>query len=276
MKLFITGGTGFVGSHFIDKVQNLDYQIVCQKRVRSSTRIKLREDHVWVSGNLDQDFSTDFIGCDALIHFAASGVSPRNANLNDVIKINTLDSYKLIESAVDNNINKFLILGTSDEYGSSCSRYDYIPISAPLRPISNYAASKAAFFQLLNNLTYEKKIKVIYVRLFNTFGIGQYKGNLWPSLRHAALSGEDFDLTPGEQIRTFIPIEDAVNELIKKLDFSSMNKGELIIKHIGGNEPRSIKSFVQEWWNVWGANSRLNFGAIPYRKNEIMRCVPAI
>ena len=53
------------------------------------------------------------------------------------------------------------------------------------------------------------------MRLFQVFGEGESENRLWPSLKKAAISGENVDMTKGEQLRDFIPVEDVANQLIQ-------------------------------------------------------------
>jgi nucleoside-diphosphate-sugar epimerase len=276
MKLFVTGGSGFVGSYFINRATEKGHDLTCIRRKDSQPKIKIAFQPKWIEGRLEDDFTSSMKGCSTLVHMAACGVSPQKSTKDELLKVNIIDSYKLIQTAFSSGIENFLIIGTSDEYGKSGMRYKFIPPDAPLEPTSDYAASKAALFQLLHSFTIEKNIKLIYARIFNAYGIGQYKKNLWPSMRIAALSGEDFFLTQGEQVRSFISVEEVAKQLVKSLDFSAVETGATFIKHIGVDSPQTIRKFAEYWWKEWGATGKLHFGAKPYRENEVMRYVPLV
>ena len=276
MKLFVTGGTGFIGSYFINAAITNGHDLLCLRRSGSQARINIPIEPLWLNGDLGGDFISQMKGCEIFVHMAACGVSPQKATKAALFKVNLTDSYKLIQSAISAGIKKILVLGTSDEYGRAAMDYQYIPTNAPLEPISDYAASKAALFQMLHDLSIKKEIKLIYARIFSAYGIGQYKNNLWPSLRTAALSGKDYSLSPGEQIRTFIPVGKVAEKLVDLLEFSNIKDGEPVIKHIGTNLPQTVRMFAEYWWKKWGSTGKLHFGVKPYRPNEIMRLVPLI
>ena len=276
MKIFVSGGTGFIGSYFINSAISAGHKLVCLRRPKSHPRIKLNREPDWVKGTLGDDLSRSMIGCDALVHMAACGVSPQKASKEDLIKVNVIESYKLIQLAISKGINKFLIIGTSDEFGNSGDRFNFLSSDAPLEPITGYAISKAKLFQLLKTLTAEKNLILIYSRIFSAYGIGQYEKNLWPSMKKAALSGKDYLLTPGEQIRSFIPVGEAVEKLVELLNFSKVKPGILSQKNISSNSYQTVREFSEYFWNKWNAKGKLHFGAKPYRNNEIMRCVPMI
>ena len=52
---------------------------------------------------------------------------------------------------------------------------------------------------------------MFYGRIFSAYGDGQYENNLWPSLKRAANSGEDFKMTNAEEIRDFIHVDEVTN-----------------------------------------------------------------
>jgi len=83
-------------------------------------------------------------------------------------------------------------------------------------------------------------------------------------------------LTPGEQIRSFIPVAKAVEKLVELLNFSEVKPGILSQKNISSDSYQTVREFSEHFWNKWNAKGKLHFGAKPYRNNEIMRCVPMI
>jgi UDP-glucose 4-epimerase len=276
MKIFITGGTGFIGSHFIDQALNEGHILTCFRRKGSRPRIVLKHEPIWLEGDLADDWIDDIQGCDVLVHLAAAGVSPQKVTRSELFKLNVQSSYNLLLSARKVGIKNFLIIGSYAEYGQSGSKFNYIPTDAMLEPTTSYAASKAAFLQLLYALTYEEGLKVIYARIFSAFGEGQYGENFWPSLQKAALGGHDFHMTLGEQVRDFISVEDVAEQLVNALSFSNVSYGHVDVRNIGTGNPQTIREFAEFWWEKWGAIGKLHFGSKPYRKNEVMRFVPKI
>tara|TARA_B100000029_G_scaffold513116_1_gene611704 strand:- start:5660 stop:6502 length:843 start_codon:yes stop_codon:yes gene_type:complete len=276
MKIFVTGATGFIGSHFINKAAFGEHQLVCLRRPGSKPNIKVQNEPYWVEGTLEDDWTNELSDCDALVHLAAVGVSPQKATRLELLKINVVATYNLILAAINAGIKKYLISGSFAEYGQSGSKFEFIPTNAMLEPTTSYAASKAAFLQLLYALTVEEKLQVIYARIFSAFGKGQHKNNLWTSMHKAALEGSDFHLTAGEQERDFISVENTAELLVNALSFSNVIDGNLDVRNIGSGNAQTIREFAEYWWSEWGATGKLHFGSKPYRTNEIMRCIPMV
>ena len=167
-------------------------------------------------------------------------------------------------------------VGTFIEYGEAGLKYEFIPIDCDLSPAGAYAASKTAFSVAMQALCKEYNVYSTYFRLFSVFGEGQNENNFFPSLKKAALSGEDFQMTKGEQIRDFISISTVVSQITEGLEFNEASLGVTNILNIGSGNPQSILDFAQLNWTKWGAKGRINAGSLPYRENEIMRYVAKI
>ena len=127
-----------------------------------------------------------------------------------------------------------------------------------------------------HGLAVESNIKLVYLRVFSVFGEGQFEENLWPSIKKAALSGDDFPMTEGQQIRDFIHIDELTRKIISELDFSSVQPGIPLVKNIGSGNPQTVLQFSKYWWQKFNATGKLLPGVIPYRKNEAMRIVPKL
>jgi nucleoside-diphosphate-sugar epimerase len=169
-----------------------------------------------------------------------------------------------------------VVSGSFAEYGRSADRYELIPVGAPLEPTSAYAASKAAGFIAASTFAIENQIELCYLRIFSVFGEGQYAGNFWPALREAARAGQDFPMSPGEQIRDYIPVEDVAAALHRSVLRKDVQPGFPLVLNIGTGVPVSMRGFAEKWWSHWGATGKLLVGALPYRQNEPMRFVPLV
>jgi nucleoside-diphosphate-sugar epimerase len=214
--------------------------------------------------------------CDALVHFASYGVTPQPATWEEAFYWNVVQSMKTLEMAIESGIDRIIIAGSAVEYGLSSINHEFIPVTANLEPVGPYAISKVCLYFLAKRLCLENNVKMSYLRVFSAFGEGQYMNNLWPSLKVAALKGEDFNMTLGEQVRDFIHVDKATRMFIDELKYGDVNNGEVQIKNVGTGVSQTVLEFSKYWWNFWNARGNLIVGSIPYRNNEIMRMVPKI
>ena len=91
------------------------------------------------------------------------------------------------------------------------------------------------------------------MRPFHIFGEGESDYRFWPSLKNAALSGQDFPMTLGEQIRDFTPVEYAADIFIRYVENSKIIQGKPIISNLGTGKPQSLKSFAETQWKKFNA-----------------------
>lgn len=271
MKILVTGGTGFIGQYVLQKLCEGQNKIIATKRLDSIAPFNFSKKIDWIETTLDSIESKVFNDIDVLIHMASAGVSPKIASYEELVYWNVTSLFKLIDQAKNANIRRIVITGSYAEYGLSANHFEFLPPQAALLPLSPYAASKAAGCMLATSYAVENKIEMCYLRIFSAYGDGQYLGNFWPSLRAAALSGEDFRMTLGEQIRDFIPVESVAKEIIQSAIRTDLIPGVPLIKNVATGSPVTMREFAEKWWVHFQARGELLIGAIPYRSNEPMR-----
>jgi nucleoside-diphosphate-sugar epimerase len=276
MKIFVTGGTGFVGSYFINAAHDSGHELLCLKRKNSKSRIPLKKEPEWIEGDLNYNFIDELKGCEVLVHLAAHSANVPYDTLENCLYWNLVVSQKLFNQALEQGIQKYVVAGSGFEYGRSGEFYEYIPVDAPLYPTMSYPASKAAASVAFIGWATINKVKLKLLRIFQVFGEGEDKKRLWPSLKKAAIEGKDLSMTKGEQIRDFINVKDVAQKIVEYVDFNNSKPGVAEIYNIGSGKPRSIKEFAEEWWKRWGGKGTIRFGEIPYRENEVMRYVPKV
>ena len=276
MKIFLTGGTGFIGSHFINAAHTRGIDIVALRRSGSVPRMPLLKQPRWVDAQLDEDVTDQLRGVDVFVHLASHSANPPYDELSACLYWNVYASLKLAENARQCGVIKYLIAGSCFEYGESANEFDEIPVDARLLPNLSYPISKAAASVSFVGFAIEHSLQLQILRLFQVYGEGEQESRFWPSLRSAALAGQDFSMTAGEQIRDFVHVSDVVQQMIEALSFQDIIAKRPGIKNIGSGKPQTLRQFAEFWWQVWQGTGVLKFGERPYRKNEVMRLVPKL
>ncbi len=274
MKIFVTGASGFLGSHFVRHAIAEGHEVRATHR-QSSTGYQMAG-LKWLRAELDTLPPEAMGGCSALVHFAAAGVSPKPATRNELTYWNVSVPQKLMECAKEAGVRRIVLAGSYAEYGRSADAFELIPPDAPLLPTSGYAASKAACFASCHAAALELGLELCYLRVFSAYGEGQSVANFWPSLRAAALDGRDFPMTYGEQLRDFVAVEDVAKEFLHAATRSDVAVGVPRVWNVGSGQPITLKDFALQWWRAWQATGSLQFGTLPYRPNEVMKFVPLI
>lgn len=180
---------------------------------------------------------------------------------------------KLLKASATAGVEKIIIAGSSIEYGLSADEYELIPVTAALKPTTPYAASKASGFELAHAFCINHSLSLVYKRIFSAYGLGQFEGNFWPSLRSAALAGADFPMTSGNQIRDFIPVEQVAKEFLDSVEAKMDTKSPPVVENVCSGIGVTVLEFAQHWWAQWGAKGILMPGAVQSRGNEPARFV---
>jgi len=276
MRLFVTGGTGFIGSHFLRQALAEGHELVALRRSPASVpRVVLESSPRWIDKPLGEVEAAELAGCDAVVHLAAAGVSPQVAAWEEMVETNVVASARLFECAREAQVKRWVVAGTFAEYGRAAERHEFIPEDASLEPTLPYAATKAAFFPIVHALAVTGRAELAYLRIFSAYGAGQHPGNFWPSLRRAALAGKDFPMSPGGQVRDFIPVEEVARTILRAAS-EFIAPGMPRVRNLGSGQAQTLGEFALRWWNEWEARGSILMGALPYREDEVMRFVPRI
>jgi nucleoside-diphosphate-sugar epimerase len=277
MLLFLTGGTGFIGSHFINQAHAAGHEIIALRRSPGSLpRVPLHTQPQWLDHPIDRITASDFTGCEALVHLAAHSANVPYDTLESCITQNVLAPLALFRAAIASGLKRFIVAGSCFEYGRCGERHGSIPPDAGLEPVSSYPASKAAASVAFHSLACEENLELLILRIFQVFGEGELETRFWPSLRKAALAGEDFPMSPGLQVRDFINVTDVAADFVRALDRDDLKPGNPVVENLGSGNPRSLIDFATQEWKKLKATGKLLPGAVPMRHNEVMRFVPEI
>ena len=276
MKLFVTGGTGFIGSHFVQQALAAGHEVRALRRLGSSPRIPLAVEPEWLEVSFDRLEPQHFAGIEAVVHLAAHSANVPYDSLENCLHWNVTVPLRMADRAWGGGVRRFVVAGSCFEYGRSGERYERIPPDAPLEPTLSYPISKAAASMAWQGFARERNAAVSIARIFQVYGDGEPAGRLWPALRAAALTGADYPMTAGEQIRDFVEVGAVAKQLLWQTENGQAAAGVPRVLHIGTGHPKTVRDFAEYWWNYWGAKGSLKIGVVPYRAGEMMRYVPRV
>jgi dTDP-glucose 4,6-dehydratase len=219
MRLFITGGAGFIGSNFIrfilasypdDEVVNFD-KLTYAGNLDNLRDVAGNKNYSFVCGDICDRAATDeaIAGADAVIHFAAESHVDRSIeHAADFIQTNVVGTQVLLDAARAARVSRFFLVST-DEVMGSCEENEYFTESSPLRPNSPYAASKAAaeHFARAAHITFG--LDVVMTRASNNYGPYQFPEKLIPLMIANALEDRELPVYgDGSNVRDWLYVED--------------------------------------------------------------------
>ena len=264
MNILVTGGSGFIGSHFIEEflkrndvtnVYNLDANTYAANKnlpFESDNRYQKLTLDICAAYFPSQKNYLDSLNLDYVIHFAAeSHVDNSITGPKKFIDTNIVGTFNLLEIFKGTNIKKFVHVSTDEVFGSLSYKEAEFSIDSPYRPNSPYAASKAASDLLVRSYVKTYKFPAIITNCSNNFGQRQFPEKLIPVCINKLKNKEKIPLYGnGENIRDWIYVKDHVNALINVLLDGIVGKQYLI----GGNNEISniqlIHSIVAAYENI--------------------------
>jgi nucleoside-diphosphate-sugar epimerase len=277
MNIALTGGTGFIGSHFLKQALCAGHTVRAFRRSLSSKpRIPIAQQPEWLDRQLDEVLAEELEGCDVLVHLAAHTGNVPYDSLANCLRWNLMAVLALFAQARLAGIDRFVVAGSCFEYGRSGERYRAIPTDAPLEPTNTYAVSKASASIALCQWAEEHRISLDILRLFHVYGEGEPETRFWPSLKRAALAGEDFPMTEGAQIRDFISVQEVASIFLQRAVLHASTSPGANVFNVGSGNPVSLKEFAEKHWAALGAKGNLLPGRLACRDREVMRFAPGL
>ena len=232
MKLFVTGGAGFIGSAYIRLTleSNPDADILNFDALTYAGNLEnlaaIAEDprYRFVRGNICDAKTIDEtiaeFAPDAIVHFAAETHVDRSIlSPKPVVDTNLIGTFNLLEATRAHRIERFLQISTDEVYGS-IDPPAYADEAYPLRTSSPYSASKAGADLLALSYFTTYGLPVIITRASNNYGPYQFPEKLIPLMISNALADRSLPIYgDGMQVRDWLHVEDhcrATNAVLEK------------------------------------------------------------
>lgn len=257
MQILLTGASGFLGSHLLKKLIELDFSVLCLKR-KSSDLIRLKGVEGQVSWlniediDIDHMFSKTQVDC--IIH-CATDYGRKQVDPLNTIETNLILPLKLLHASSKHNLSAFINTDTILD-----------------KRINHYSLSKNQFVDWLK--TYSDKTTIVNVALEHFYGPQDDKSKFSSFIINELMDNQDksLDLTEGLQNRDFIYIDDVVDAFVSVLGNVEKFSNSFYHFEVGTNKPTTIREFVELVKKLCkNDKTTLNFGALPYRKDEIMQ-----
>lgn len=259
-NILITGATGFLGSHLLEALLDLNYSVIILKRSTSKT---WRIDHLlgkYVSYDIDKTSILDVFKnekIDIVIHLATQYNKYENDNeICDMLKTNVIYPSEILEVGYRNDLKGFINTGTFFEYDCTIQPIDE---NAPLKPFNYYAKTKSIFESVL--ASYSDKLIISTLRLFTPYG---EKDNLKliSMLIKKVILDEKIHLSEGLQKIDFVYVKDVINAYLKAIirinDHPKSNDYQIF--NIGYGKPLSVRDIVSIIEQVVGRTIAISWG----------------
>jgi UDP-glucose 4-epimerase len=265
--LLIVGGSGFIGNHVAQEAIKQGFKITILSKNNVNTGKRLRgarylcsdiSNKTKLASKLEGKHFNFVVNLGGYIdhsNFSLGGGQVFNDHFEGV--------KNLVQCLEKKNLNAFIQIGSSDEYGNNQA-----PQNENQRedPISLYSMAKVASTHFLQTLFKTEKFPAVILRPFLIYGPYQNKHRLIPQVILGCFSGEEFPVSSGEQKRDFCYIDDFVRAI-----FISINNNQCLgeVINIGSGIQISIKDLINKIVIIIGSG-RPKFGEINFRHYENM------
>ena len=277
MKILVTGGAGYIGSHMVKSLGEKGvHDIVVYDNLSTGNKDSLLFGRLVVGDLADMQALESLFKIerfDVVIHFAAHIVVDESVrNPIKYYRNNFVNALNLIEACTAHRVSRFIFSSTAAVYGIPAE----VPVTedALLLPINPYGASKLMVEQALRDVGLSTDLRYVALRYFNVAGadplsrIGQrYKEAthlIILSLRTALglreelnIFGTDYDTPDGTCIRDYIHVDDLITAHMLALDYlSEGNKSRVF--NCGYGHGYSVREVVEKVKQVTGVDFRVN------------------
>ena len=263
MKILVTGGAGFIGSHFVKKALSMNHSVVVLDNLSRGHKQAIPDSVLFFEEDL-KNYDKIFeiiknVKPDAIVHFAAFAyVGESVGNPFMYYQNNVFGSLNLINAAVKNGVKRFIFSSTCSLYGNP----DKIPINekTPENPINPYAKSKLMVEKILEDYSNIYDFNYIALRYFNAAGTDLEGGfgeshdpetHLIPLVLQTALGqrneikilGDDYNTPDGTCVRDYIHVNDLAEAHLLALEYLSEKNNSDII-NLGTGNGYSVKEII--------------------------------
>ena len=270
MKILVTGGAGYIGSHVVYELIDQGHDVTILDDMSLGLEENIDPRSIFSQGSTHSDSDLDSVlsvGFDGIIHLAAWKAA--GESMTDPAKYahnNLIGTINLLNACDRHGIKRFVFSSTSSVYGNP----EYIPIDEnhPTEPISYYGETK---LQIEKNLKWFSELKGIrfgVLRYFNAAGYdikGRIKGrernalNLIPIAMEVAAGirekmqvfGDNYDTHDGTGVRDYIHVSDLAIAHRKALNYISENDKDLLV-NLATGEGHSVLDVINKSKEVSG------------------------
>ena len=282
MRVLVTGGAGYIGSHVVLELCDKGYEVVVLDDLSSGNKGAVDKRAKFINGSTlnNSDVELGLEKVEAVIHLAAFKAA--GESMVDPIKYsqnNILGSINLLNAIIKHKINSFVFSSTAAVYGYP----EYLPLDEnhPLEPINYYGFTKLEIEKILQWYSELKGLKFAALRYFNAAGydingrlnfLEKNPANLIPTTMEVAsgmrnkmhVFGNDYNTYDGTGLRDYIHVSDLAEAHLKALDF--LNNNNNIKVNLSSGEKHSVIDVIDMTKKISG--KEINYEIVERRPGD--------
>lgn len=266
-RTIITGATGFVGSNLCKYLTENDWEV--------SIIVRPSSDYKNINNLIDKVEIFEYDGnvenlinyfrekkATVVFHLASLFIAEHESNqIDKLVDSNIKFGLHILEAMKESETELMINTGTSWQHFNA-NEYN---------PVDLYAATKEAFENLIKYYTEAENIRVITLKLFDTYGESDTRPKLINLLHKFADEEKVLNMSPGEQILDLVHVDDVVNAFVKAYEHLAEQGVKYQEFGVGSRNPIQLKDLIKKFEQVTGKKLNINWGGRNYRKREVMK-----
>lgn len=266
LKVLVTGSTGFIGSHLVQNLHESGWDISVivrstsdRNRVSSSGLTRVYE-HSGSSASMQK--IVEVASPDVVIHLASLVLSEHTpSDVEELIQSNIIFGTQLVEAMTMCGVTSLVNTGTGWQHFNNSS----------YSPVNLYAASKQAFDSILQYYVEARALRVVTLKLNDTYGPADPRPKLLNLLVETALSHSELSMSDGRQEIDLVHVTDVAEAYMKAADLlMSQNEVSRERYSVTSGKAITLRNLVRLCEEVWKVDLNVRWGGRPYRQREMM------
>lgn len=272
MKILVTGGAGYIGSHVVKALGKLGHDLTIYDNLSTGNKQAVTCGELIVGDLKDEKLLDELFATrkfEAVLHFAGSIVVPESvADPLSYYANNTINSHRLISACIKHNCHNFIFSSTAAVYGMITE--SAATEETPTLPINPYGHSKLMTEQMLKDVAFSTPLRYVALRYFNVSGADPEGkiGQSFPGATHLIkvacetacgkregmkVFGTDYPTPDGTCIRDYIHVSDLADAHVKALDYL-VKGGNSEVMNCGYGHGFSVKEVINKVREITGVN----------------------
>ena len=251
VKIFVTGGAGFIGSHLVDRLFKDGHEVIVldnlsRGRVQNIEKYIENKSIIFHQADIrNYDKLIELMkGSEIIYHLAAqSNVMGAIVDLDYSFESNVIGTYNVLKAAKECGARRLIFTSSREAYGEALA----LPVNEdhPLRSKNFYGASKVAgekYCEIYQNM---ESVEIVILRLANVYGYRDFD-RVIPIFIHNVLNNESIRIFGGKQVIDFIDVDKVVEALIQSINNDDASKGATNIGSGRGTTLFDLAKRIQE------------------------------